>query len=437
VSEKLFGWVPPELRTPQMHETHEEAQSFAMPLALSGYREEKGRFPLWAVAKKVNGGRHIPFAWQVTGSCFRKGTRVVLESGAYKPIEEFVGGESVRTHAGRARKVVRPTSRPYTGRMIQAHYHGYDYWPWATADHLFMTPDGWRPLSALAGKGVTTDAGVCRMHDELKSEEVAGETVHCLEVEEDRSFVIDAGLVVHNCVGAGGGNMLRVLARVEIDQGDPEEYQELWWPYTYGQSRHRAGMRSEGEGSLGSTWAQAITQDGIFSVQEATGLPQFRDADGWLQLSKQEELKWSAGGWSKSQYGQLALKHPVGAYAQIKNSDEGKAAIVNGYPLTCASNFGTRGPRLTGDPAVNVAEWDDTWPHQMSVNECWDHPTLGLIFRIQNNWGPGAHPAPTQGEPPGGFYVLAKTFDRICQGREVYAFSKFKGFVVRALDWYV
>lgn len=303
----LFGWVPPAERTAEQHEADERALASMPKFSLQGtYRDEKGRFALWAIAKKVNGDKHIPFAWQVTGSC----------------------------------------------------------------------------------------------------------------------------------VGAGGGNMLRVLARVEISQGDPEEYQELWWPYTYGQSRLRAGWNREGEGSFGSTWAAAIVQDGIFSVQEATGLPTFKDAEGWLQLSNREEMKWSAGGWSKEQYGALGLKHPVKTSSKLSSADEAKAALANGYPLTIASNFGTSGPRRAGDPEVMLAEWNDNWPHQMSINEAWDHPTLGLIFHVQNNWGPRAHGEPLGGVCPGGFYIKAATLDRILRD-EGFAFSAFEGFKVREISWYI
>lgn len=313
MTENHFGWLPPEMRTDAQHEADEAARSMMPAFAIEGYREERGRFATWALARQANGGEQYPYAWQVTGSC----------------------------------------------------------------------------------------------------------------------------------VGAGGGNMLRTLARVEISQGDPEEYHELWWPYTYGQSRLRAGWSREGEGSWGTTWAAAIVQDGIFAASEAQGLPEFTRKGGWLQLSKAVEMKWSAGGWSKSEYGALALKHPVGTAAKISSSDEAKAALQNGYPLTLASNFGTRGSRPQGTPAVNVAERDDRWPHQMFCDEAWDHPTLGLIFRIGNNWGPtgdrlgGTGPRPTQGEPEGGFYVLAKTFDGICRENEVFAFSKFTGFLRRSLDWIV
>ena len=297
------GWIPPFMRTSEQSENDERILAGLPRFAMPGYRDETGRFALWDIAKKVNGGQHIPFAWQVTGSC----------------------------------------------------------------------------------------------------------------------------------VGSGGSNMLRILMRVEMSQGEAEEFQELWWPYTYGQSRKRGGMGGQGEGSFGSAWAEAIQKDGIFSVKESPGLPAFKDASGWLQLSRAVEMDWSDGA-SKSSFAPLGLKHPVKTVSKINNSSEAKASIQNGYPLTCASMMGTRGPRLQGTPEVQLAAWDDEWAHQMSVNEAWDHPTLGLIFRIQNNWGPNAHPDDPSGAPPGGFYVTAKTFDRICRD-EVFAFSGFDGFPTQNLDW--
>ncbi len=300
-----MGWIPPFMRTTEQHEQHERILAGMPRFAMPNYREEKGRFALWDIAKQVNGGKHIPFAWQVTGSC----------------------------------------------------------------------------------------------------------------------------------VGAGGSNALRVLMRVEISQGDPEEYQEIWWPYTYGQSRKRGGISGQGEGSMGSAWAEAIMKDGIFSITEAANLPAFKDTDGWLQLSRGVEMDWSDGA-SKSSYASLGSKHPVKTTAQINNAAEAKAAIQNGYPITVASMFGTRGPQMRGNPGVLIAEWDDEWSHQMSLNEAWDHPTEGLIFYDMNNWGPGAHPTDPNGAPPGGIYVTAKTVDRICRD-EAFALSGFDGFPTQTLNWLV
>jgi hypothetical protein len=240
-----------------------------------------------------------------------------------------------------------------------------------------------------------------------------------------------------SCVGAGGENMLKTLMAVEIRAGELEAWKRLWWPYPYGKSRLRAGMRTPGEGSLGSTWADAITKDGIFAWEAKPGLPPFKNVSGWQQLTAADERQWSDGDAASSvEVAGLGLEHLVGSYAIVRNSDEWKAAHQNGYCVTLASMFGTRGPTRKGNPEIMVADWNDTWPHQMYSDETWDHPSLGRVHRIGNNWGKTAHPAPLQGEPWGGLgYIMPAIADKICREREVIAFSFFSGFKQRRLDW--
>ena len=75
-----------------------------------------------------------------------------------------------------------------------------------------------------------------------------------------------------SCVGAGGGNMLRTLMAVEILAGELEEWKEIWWPFTYGRSRFRAGMTTPGEGSFGSAWMEAAVKPTTGTTQRSSGL---------------------------------------------------------------------------------------------------------------------------------------------------------------------
>lgn len=248
--------------------------------------------------------------------------------------------------------------------------------------------------------------------------------------------------VTGSCVGAGGGNAAKTRMLVEITLGDPERYAELWWPYPYGQSRRRAGMRGSGEGSFGHAWADAIAKDGCFAMEEAEGLT-LPVKDGWLQTSRAVELEWSDGvAKNVEPYASLGKRHPFRSLVRIRSTDELKAAISGAKtPCTIASMFGTRTIRPEGGqkgPRVNVATWDDTWPHQMYIDEWWDHPDLGGLARIGNNWGPGAHPQPSDGEsPPGGFYLTEMTLSRILRTRdaECFALGDLQGLVVKELDW--
>lgn len=241
-----------------------------------------------------------------------------------------------------------------------------------------------------------------------------------------------------SCVGAGGANCARTSACVEILAGDPEEYRELWWPFTYGRSRFHAGMKTPGEGSFGEAYAKAATEDGFIAHADVPGLPQFEQVQGWLRLPQSVEMSWSDGDAQQSM--NLLTKSRANIFknvARAQSKDDCIAALANGYCLTQASMFGTRTmvPNPRGNPAVRIAEWDGSWAHQMFVDEFWDHPTEGEIFRIPNNWGPTAHGSPTGDEPAGGFYIKAATMDRICKTGEVFAFAGFQGFQARVIPW--
>lgn len=243
-----------------------------------------------------------------------------------------------------------------------------------------------------------------------------------------------------SCVGAGGDNCRKTIMAVEIAiGGEAEEFKDVWWPYTYGKSRERAGMRSPGEGSMGSTWADAATQDGCFALDEDSSLPQFKEVEGWLQLTEQTEIKWSDGDAIPSKYNEMAKSHLFKAKSQCRDHSDVKSAITNGYACTQASSFGFNPmvPRPQGDPPVRLVTWNGRWNHQTYFDEVWDHPSLGLIFRWGNNWGPKAHGPALADEPPSSVYVSAKTVDEICQGNEVFSFSMLDGFPAREikLDW--
>lgn len=240
-----------------------------------------------------------------------------------------------------------------------------------------------------------------------------------------------------SCVGAGGGNAAKTLMSVEIALGgQAEEYKELWWPFTYGVCR---GNTSEGDGANGSDWADAICKAGIFAA-DIEGLPAFEERQGWIALPSKTEYRWSTTRNIDKKWFEQGLKHLVKTAAPMRNADDCTAALINGYPLTQASNFGFRRVDTRGTPPVQIVGWDWSWPHQTFLDEYWDHPTEGELYRWGNNWGPtgsGTVGPPTAGEPGGGAYITKKTLESICRNGEVYALSAFEGFPARELDWYI
>lgn len=240
-----------------------------------------------------------------------------------------------------------------------------------------------------------------------------------------------------SCVGAGGGNALMTLRDVEIAIGGKlAEPDMFWWLYTYGESRELSGMRSRGDGSTGAGWAKAITTKGTFLASEP-GLPPFEMRNGWYYLSPSIERQWSDGQMEPGKWDPMAAKHLVKTAAQCRSAEDVATALQNGYPVTIASMFGTTGQQVLGDGdnRVCVSEWNGSWAHQMYVDAWWNHPTLGELFRVGNNWGPDAHKAAVDGSPNGGFWIRKPTMQRICQGQEAFALSAFNGFPARELDW--
>lgn len=236
-----------------------------------------------------------------------------------------------------------------------------------------------------------------------------------------------------SCVGAGGGNMQKTLMATEIALGELEEYVEVCWLYTYGRSRQRSGTYGSGEGSTGAGFAAAATQDGFIAEGAEPSLPKARRVLGWLQYDRPDEIQWSDGARANSMVVAMARRHLIKTVARGRGVGDVVAALVNGHGVTQASLFGTRNltPKPRGTPPVRLATWDATWAHQTWLDEVWDHPDHGVIFRYGNNWGPKAHGAPTGDEPPGGLYVDEQTVDRMCKTGEVFIYSAFNGFPAR------
>lgn len=167
-----------------------------------------------------NGG-HIPSLDQGSqGYCLVPGTMVRLSDGGEKPVDLFTGGELVVTHTGRTRKVVRPTKRQYTGKLITVSpadmRAGREVT--ATACHPFLTPAGeWKRLDEIGPRGGAVFAGrSCQLNEYQTILDVKDYTVHCLEVEEDHSFIAN-GFTVHNC-WMYSGTMCLMLVRATMNQ---------------------------------------------------------------------------------------------------------------------------------------------------------------------------------------------------------------------------
>lgn len=277
-----------------------------------------------------------------------------------------------------------------------------------------------------------TQFGYARAIRSLETRDVQNFEVYDFEVEEDHSFLAN-GLTVHNCVGAGGGNVIATLAFIEVIRlGDPEQALIPFWLLPYGRSRFLGGMRGPGEGSNGSFFAEAMLKDGVVEAK-LSELPQPSPDDGMLTWGSSAEMKWSDGGAVSADWLAKSRKHLVKSAAKLSSADQVRDAIRNGFPVTCASMYAHR-PSVTGTPPVLLGRKSGEWSHQMSIQAWWKHPSLGEIFWLQNQWGGSAHGSDPAGGPPGGVWITKADVDWICRD-EVYAFSQFDGFPATTFDW--
>lgn len=234
-----------------------------------------------------------------------------------------------------------------------------------------------------------------------------------------------------SCVGAGGGNVAASLAfREVVVTGDPERVILPFYPYTYGRSRLRSGMRGRGEGSTGSGWAEAATKDGVID-NALEGLPKPTHNPAGLVWGAAVEMEWSAGDREPcTRWTGEGGKHLIKTASKLTDSGQVWDALVNGYPVTCASMYAYR---TSVEGGVLLGRRSGQWAHQMSFHACWEHDTHGRIYWLQNQWGDYGGRCPT-GMPAGGCWIKAADVDWICRD-EVYAFSNYDGYPALTLDW--
>lgn len=188
------------------------------------------------------------------------------------------------------------------------------------------------------------------------------------EVEEDHSFVA-GGVTVHNCVWAGGQNVITTLHFTDIILRN--EFERLYVPFgllAYGRSRYYLGDRSPGEGSTGSTFARAAREDGFLDAR-AEGMPTFKSGDG-IEWGRSTEMSWSDG--DAAQTMNLlpeSRKRLVRTTAQCRDHNDVREALRNLYPCTCASMYAHDGGRVQGegDDKVLLARRQGSWAHQMCL----------------------------------------------------------------------
>ncbi len=381
------------------------ASTFAPPLAqaaphLMGDSQDVLLYKAW---KEVLGD-YPKYVAQQIGDCFPAGTPVTMADGSFMPIEQIVIGDMVMTHLGSSRRVRRVIRKPYSGELVTIVAEGVepDSGTWqlsATPDHRLgqvidlengnyrFNPAGDMQVGDILRRG----GGWARATITKISRGFFAENVHCLEVEEDHSFIAN-GFDVHNCTSFGSAHAVDLLQCVEIFLlKEATEFREICTEAIYGMGREIAGMLGGGDGCYGVAVAKALTDHGA-TTREKVGPYSGTRAKQWGRSGVPAEVKTQMSSFK------------VGKAALITTLEELDAALANLYPS--AGGF-SQGFTMTRD-VDGVCRQSGRWGHE----------TCFIGRRTRNgrrqycmgqSWGPNVPGGPTTDDQPNFSFWMDET----------------------------
>lgn len=220
-----------------------------------------------------------------------------------------------------------------------------------------------------------------------------------------------------DCVSFGAKNAAEYFTYAAVGKGTLNgDVKLIFPPHIYGGSRVTVGKKQLGRsaGSVGAWAAQWVADYGVLA----------RDVSGVPEYSGKLADKWGWEGVPK-QFVDASREFTFSTVAPVRDAADARDAICNGYPVTIASDFGTKTIRVKDGRRVAVR--NARWPHQMCLVG-YDGSASEPYFYVLNSWGETAHPAPLQGEPPGGFWITQSDCEYIVRQGDSFAYSGFEGF---------
>jgi hypothetical protein len=410
------------------------------------------RSMLWEVGRKLLKTDPLNYPQEV-GDCFVDGTLVTMADGTRKPIEDVRAGDVVATPFGNARRVVRTIRKRHHGNLHSISADGHPSRVVATADHRFVhvpredgRPSGrmwrwqdvltiWPDAHVLVPGGVDKppeDWDPHRVVARVASHEVydgRGVDVRCLGVEYDHSFIAN-GYAVHNCVSFGGKNAIEYVQFFPMANGEMIEWTEVFPPYLWGCGRIFVGNNQLGrqDGSIGAWQAKAVMEYGAIAkhatLPDGTAVPAYSGqvAREWGNMPGPDQ-KWVA----------LGKQHIVKSAAPVNTWEDLVQALVNGYPVTAASNVGFD-MKARSDGFMH---YSTHWGHQLCFIGVDDDPSDPYVC-ILNSWGDafGEIKDFKTGEtwPKGTIRARKKDALAMLAEQDAFAYSAFNGFPAQTID---
>jgi hypothetical protein len=208
-----------------------------------------------------------------------------------------------------------------------------------------------------------------------------------------------------------------------------DEPEKIVFPYTmyhYANGRAASGIRSKGEGSTGHGQKQALEKDGVIPFTFA-GYPAPKIANE-IEWTGSQEIAYSIPSSFKSDAFEEGRKHKFDTGVLVDSLEAVRAILASGRSIAFCSDWGgvMEAPMVSG--LRYVKRRGDTWNHCWGIDGYWmDHPQLGEIYHLTNNWGEAHGMDPTTGDSFG-FWVPPDVIDYILGGEETYSFLDLQGF---------
>lgn len=234
---------------------------------------------------------------------------------------------------------------------------------------------------------------------------------------------------IGDCVSQGWALALTVLQGVQIARGTSGPYLgDVATEPIYGGSRVEVGQRQvgRGDGSIGAWAARWATEWGVL----------FRRKYDQVDLTTYDPRRARSWGWDgvPDVLEPIARKHPIGTARRITSYEQARdwMASVQG-PVVVCSDVGFDGQQSRDRDGFLKPR--GSWPHCMcfvAVDDTAARP--GLL--CCNSWGPSWLDGPTRhDQPPGSFWVDARTADRMLAQGDSHGVSDFRGSDPTPANW--
>jgi hypothetical protein len=404
---------------------------------------------------------------QVTGDCQNGSDLVLMSDGSSKAIKDIKIGEYVISALGKKRKVTNIFKKPYHKKMVELTLSNHTKIA-STPDHQYIIDNISMKTKAIGlleigdsvfmpqvdfeedhifdmtnfydGKIIdeNTDYKQLRLEPvekgyirakgsmirivDINIVEPEENFVYCIEVEKDHNFICN-GIGINNCVSHATRNACDISRAVEIDEHSEKE---SW--VARGATEGIYGARGwAGQGMSCSRAAEFVSKiGGILVRKEYKGVVDLTKYNGNLGAG------WGGRGLPDKVI-DLANDHQIKTVSLIRNIEEARDALANGYGLSVCSSYGFNSTR----DKKGFAKVSGSWAHAMAWTAC-DDTNGELAFLVQNSWGKwndGGHPewGPI---PDGSFLIHSDVAAGMLAQNGAYAFSNFDGFPVQKLPDY-